>query len=180
MLSENLKNIRKSKGLSQEELAAKLNVVRQTVSKWEKGLSVPDSEMLIEISSQLETPVSILLGETLAPTQDTDTVQILSEKLTLNNEQLVRNAERKRKVGRIISIVGVVAVSLFIVFQISSLVHLYSLPMFAGDSSIATIGGADGPTSIYVSSLTINIPGIVMTIVLFAASIVGICVTRKN
>ena len=46
MLSNNLKRIRKSKGLSQEELAIKLNVVRQTVSKWENGLSVPDSDML--------------------------------------------------------------------------------------------------------------------------------------
>ena len=49
MLKENIKSIRKSKGLSQEELAIKLNVVRQTISKWEKGLSVPDSEMLVAI-----------------------------------------------------------------------------------------------------------------------------------
>ena len=47
MLNENIKAIRKSKGLSQQELAVKLNVVRQTVSKWEQGLSVPDSDMLI-------------------------------------------------------------------------------------------------------------------------------------
>ena len=65
MLSENIKTIRKSKGLSQEELAVKVNVVRQTVSKWEKGLSVPDSEMLISLSEALETPVSTLLGETV-------------------------------------------------------------------------------------------------------------------
>ena len=57
MLNENIQSIRKSKGLSQEELAIKLNVVRQTVSKWERGLSVPDSEMLINISEILETPV---------------------------------------------------------------------------------------------------------------------------
>ena len=63
MLNENIQSIRKSKGLSQEELAIKLNVVRQTVSKWERGLSVPDSEMLINISEILETPVSVLLGE---------------------------------------------------------------------------------------------------------------------
>ena len=37
MLNENIRNLRKAKGLSQEELAIKLNVVRQTVSKWEKG-----------------------------------------------------------------------------------------------------------------------------------------------
>ena len=55
MLSENIKTIRKSKGLSQDELAVKLNVVQQTVSKWERGLSVPDSEMLISISEVLET-----------------------------------------------------------------------------------------------------------------------------
>lgn len=43
MLNENIQALRKSKGLSQEELALKLNVVRQTVSKWERGLSVPDA-----------------------------------------------------------------------------------------------------------------------------------------
>ncbi len=53
MLSENIKAIRKSKGLSQEELAVKLNVVRQTISKWEKGLSVPDSDMLLSLSEAL-------------------------------------------------------------------------------------------------------------------------------
>ena len=53
MLKENIKSIRKSRGLSQEELAIKLNVVRQTISKWEQGLSVPDSEMLISISEVL-------------------------------------------------------------------------------------------------------------------------------
>ena len=66
MLNENIRAIRKSKGLSQEELAIKLNVVRQTISKWEQGLSVPDSDMLLAISEALETPVSTLLGETVA------------------------------------------------------------------------------------------------------------------
>ena len=56
MLNENIKALRKSKGLSQQELAVKLNVVRQTVSKWEQGLSVPDSDMLVAISEVLETP----------------------------------------------------------------------------------------------------------------------------
>ena len=65
MLSDNIKRIRKSKGLSQEELAIKLNVVRQTVSKWENGLSVPDSDMLITLADELDTSVSVLLGETV-------------------------------------------------------------------------------------------------------------------
>ena len=46
MLQENIKVFRKERGLTQEELAIRLNVVRQTVSKWEKGLSVPDAELL--------------------------------------------------------------------------------------------------------------------------------------
>ena len=65
MLNENIKRLRKSKGLSQEELAMKLNVVRQTVSKWEQGRSVPDADMLISVSEVLEMPVSTLLGETV-------------------------------------------------------------------------------------------------------------------
>ena len=70
MLNENIKAIRKLKGLSQQELAVKLNVVRQTISKWEQGLSVPDSDMLIAISEALETPVSKLLGETVVETEE--------------------------------------------------------------------------------------------------------------
>ena len=61
MLNENIKAIRKSKGLSQQELAIKLNVVRQTISKWEQGLSVPDSDMLISISEELETPITLIV-----------------------------------------------------------------------------------------------------------------------
>ena len=87
MLKENIKSIRKSKGLSQEELAIKLNVVRQTISKWEQGLSVPDSEMLISISEVLETPVSTLLGENISESK-VDDLKAISEKLEIINLQL--------------------------------------------------------------------------------------------
>ena len=80
MLSENIRNFRKAKGLSQEELAAKLNVVRQTVSKWETGLSVPDAELLVALSEVLETPVGVLLGETAALPQ-ADDIKAIAEKL---------------------------------------------------------------------------------------------------
>ena len=91
MLSENIKNIRKSKGLSQQELAVKLNVVRQTVSKWEQGLSVPDADMLISLSEAFETPVSTLLGETVAEAEP-DSLKAISEKLEVINLQM---AQRK-------------------------------------------------------------------------------------
>ena len=97
MLKENIKKIRKAKGLSQEELAVKLNVVRQTISKWEQGLSVPDSEMLLTISQVLETPVSTLLGETIAETQ-TEDLKVIAEKLEVINLQLAQRNDNRRRI----------------------------------------------------------------------------------
>lgn len=97
MISENIKAIRKSKGLSQEELAVKLNVVRQTISKWERGLSVPDSDMVIALSEALETPVSTLLGETVVESK-ADDLNVISEKLEIINLQLARRKTTRRKV----------------------------------------------------------------------------------
>ena len=97
MLNENIKAVRKTKGLSQEELAIKLNVVRQTVSKWERGLSVPDSEMLISISEVLETPVGVLLGETVKEDAPED-LKAISEKLEIINLQLARQKASSRKI----------------------------------------------------------------------------------
>jgi len=93
MLKENIKQLRKSKGLSQEELAIKLNVVRQTISKWEQGLSVPDAEMLISISEVFETSVSTLLGENISESK-ADDLKAISEKLEVINLQL---SQRKNK-----------------------------------------------------------------------------------
>lgn len=97
MLNENIKAIRKSKGLSQDELAIKLNVVRQTVSKWERGLSVPDSEMLISVADALEVPVSRLLGETVQESAPDD-LKVISEKLEVVNLQLARQKETRRRI----------------------------------------------------------------------------------
>ena len=99
MLNENIKAIRKSKGLSQQELAIKLNVVRQTISKWEQGLSVPDSDMLISLSEVLEIPVSTLLGETVIETE-VDGLKAISEKLEVINLQLAQRKAAGRKIVR--------------------------------------------------------------------------------
>lgn len=95
MLNENIKNLRRSKGLSQEELAIKLNVVRQTISKWENGLSVPGSNMLIALAEELDTSVSALLGETIQE-HEVDDIKEISEKLQVINLQLA-----KRRAARI-------------------------------------------------------------------------------
>ena len=116
MLKENIKAIRKSKGLSQEELAIKLNVVRQTISKWEQGLSVPDAEMLITISKVLETPVSTLLGENIYESK-VDNLKSISEKLEIINLQLSQRKNERRKIihWSLISLC-VITVGIFIFF----------------------------------------------------------------
>ena len=97
MLKDNLKLARKAKWLSQEELAIKLNVVRQTISKWEQGLSVPDAEMLISISEVFDTPVSTFLGENLSESKEDD-LKVISEKLEIINLQLSQRKKEKRKI----------------------------------------------------------------------------------
>ena len=115
MLNENIQVIRKSKGLSQEELAVKLNVVRQTISKWERGLSVPDSDMLIAISEALETPVSTLLGETVAEAE-ADGLKAISAKLEIINLQLAqRKAVRRKTLHWLFIILCMMIVAIFIV-----------------------------------------------------------------
>ena len=118
MLNENIKNLRKAKGLSQEELAIKLNVVRQTVSKWEKGLSVPDSSMLISLANELDTSVGILLGETVQE-QNLNEVDLksISEKLEVINLQLAKRSETRIRAIRylLISLCAII-MAIFITF----------------------------------------------------------------
>ena len=99
MFSENLKTIRKAKGCTQEELAIKVNVVRQTVSKWEKGLSVPDADVLSHIAEVLEVSVSELLG---AKIKQEDSKNEVAEQLAKISEQLAIKNRRSKKIWRII------------------------------------------------------------------------------
>lgn len=121
MLKDNIKNLRKEKGLSQEELAIKLNVVRQTVSKWERGLSVPDSSMLISLAEELDTSVNVLLGESVEEKTLNDDVDIktIAERLEVINLQLARRSEMKIKLVRwILILLCIVIVAVFIAFEI--------------------------------------------------------------
>ena len=100
MFQDNLKALRKRKGITQEELATRLNVVRQTVSKWETGLSVPDSELLIKLAEILEVPVSRLLGSKIEAEEQPDA---LAEQLSRINEQLAIKNRRAKRVWKAIS-----------------------------------------------------------------------------
>ena len=106
MLAENLKKIRKDKGYTQEILAEKLNVVRQTVSKWEKGLSLPDVDMLSKIANVLETDVNILLDGQITTTDQSEIVKQLAK----INEQLTIKNRRYKKIMKTIAIILLIIV----------------------------------------------------------------------
>lgn len=168
MLSENLKYIRKSKGLSQTELAIKINVVRQTISKWEQGLSVPDSDMLIALSEALETPVSTLLGENVIETE-ADDLKAIAEKLEVINLQLAQRQIRKKKM------IHWLLISLCILLAAGFLaLYLLGSPYLGWDFSdpeTAVVGTAFHAFEwLYVR----------VAPVIFIAALVGAIVTRKK
>lgn len=113
MFGENLKTLRKQKGFSQEELATRLHVVRQTISKWEKNLSVPDADTLIRLAEVLEVSVSELLG---AKIENENTASDVAEQLSRINEQLAIKNRRSRRIWKIVAIIlaAIVLINIFI------------------------------------------------------------------
>lgn len=91
MIGENIKRARLKQGVSQEEIAVRLHVVRQTVSKWENGRSVPDAEMLIQIADFLDVPVNQLLG--VEPKNES--IQSLADELDRLNAELAKKQARR-------------------------------------------------------------------------------------
>ena len=168
MLKENIKSIRKSKGLSQEELAIKLNVVRQTISKWEQGLSVPDSEMLISISEVLETPVSTLLGENISESK-VDDLKAISEKLEIINLQLSKRKESIRKFWHW-TFISICLITIIVFIGISTMGNTY-MEWDYNKTEYAVLGVAIHS----FGWIFVRIAPIILI-----ASIIGIVLTRKK
>ena len=173
MLNENIKALRKAKGLSQEELAIKLNVVRQTVSKWEKGLSVPDAGMVIQIAEVLDTTVNVLLGEEIPKSEEPDFIKTLAAKLEVLNEQYSKQNEKRRKIWGVVFTV-VLAVS------VVSLIRYYQMKNIGATStSVTVIGGADVPAYIPIWYYFSVLKPVLFNVLLLVASAIGIYRTRK-
>ena len=168
MLNENIKAIRKSKGISQEELAIKLNVVRQTISKWEQGLSVPDSDMLISISEALDTPVSTLLGETVTE-PEADDLKALSEKLEVINLQLAQRKTARRKMLHWLFIT--LCAVIVIIFAVLMVLNSPYLGWDYSDPETAVVG---------VAFHVFEWLFVRLAPVIFIGAIIGILLTRKN
>ena len=168
MLNENIKTIRKSKGLSQEELAIKLNVVRQTISKWEQGLSVPDSDMLISISEALDTPVSTLLGETVNEPK-ADDLKAISEKLEIINLQLAQRKTARRKMLHWLFIT--LCAVIVIIFAVLMVLNSPYLGWDYSDPETAVVG---------VAFHAFEWLFVRLAPIIFIGAIVGIFLTRKK
>lgn len=117
MLADNIKALRKQKGYSQETLAQQLNVVRQTVSKWEKGLSVPDAEMLQRLAELFEVPVSTLLDSAAPEQPQDDSSAEVARQLAILNEHFARQSARRKRVWKIVLwvIVGILLLNFVLV-----------------------------------------------------------------
>ena len=129
MFSDNLKAIRKAKGYTQEELAIKLNVVRQTVSKWEKGLSAPDADVLSKIADVLDTKVSVLLGGAIS---EEDAPNAVAEQLAKISEQM---AIRNRRSKRIWKTVGILLLAVVVFMILLVMLNAVSFRSYSDSST---------------------------------------------
>ena len=130
MLQDNIRNLRKNRGLTQEELAIRLNVVRQTVSKWEKGLSVPDAEMLQKLADILEVTVSQLLGGEAEQQSQQDEI---AQQLARINEQLAVRNRRSKRLWRLLGILLAGLLGLWLLTMAAVMVFSFSGPVVTSE-----------------------------------------------
>lgn len=109
---------RREKNLTQMQLAGLLGITSQAVSKWENGLSVPDSSMLVSLAEELDVSVSTLLGETVQEESlNEGNLKSISEKLEIINLQLIKRSEMRMRTIRYLFIsVCAIIVTVFITF----------------------------------------------------------------
>ena len=154
MLSDNIKILRKKKGYSQETLAEQLHVVRQTISKWEKGISVPDAVMLDWMAELFEVPVSVLLGGGLEVEEEQPSeLNEIAQQLAVLNDQLVQQAVRRRKVIRY-AFVGVFA-AIFVLIGAAIGLRVYTESQLRDEASLRTVRyecTLDGESYVYEAS----------------------------
>ena len=114
LFADNLKTLRRARGLSQEELAGRLHVTRQTISKWENALSVPDAELLLRLAEELEVPVSRLLG---GPVEEEPAPDQVAAHLAELNRLLAERNRRSRRIWRVVAgvLIGLAAATVLLI-----------------------------------------------------------------
>lgn len=178
MLGDNIKNLRKAQGFSQEELANRINVVRQTVSKWENGKSVPDSEMLVKIAEVLNTTVNELLESHKEKESVTD-IEELAAKVEIIDKQIAQKKELRRKMWRMAFFILAILAFLSLLKELTEYIYLWAV-MSDMRSDVSSIGGFDGPTQIYVTGIWRGIGRTLVSAFAVAVSCIGIYKMRRK
>ena len=137
MIGENIKTYRQKKGYTQEEVANRLHVTRQTISKWEKNYSVPDAEVFVKLADVLEVQTSQLLGVKV----DSD-VQTTEEKQNAYAEQLAHIAEqmaiRNRQRKRIWKTIGIAFAVIIVVYIILIVMNIAFFSVYPTTEDVQT------------------------------------------
>ena len=138
MFADNLKTLRRARGLSQEELAGRLHVTRQTISKWENALSVPDAELLLRLAEELEVPVSRLLG---GPVETEEAPDQVAARLAELNRLLAERNRRSRRIWRVVAGVLIGIVALYVLLMVFSAAAFRSMTTDAEQTTIPIEAG---------------------------------------
>lgn len=133
MLSENIVALRKKQGMSQQSLADAVFVTRQTISKWEKNLSVPDADALVRLADALDTTVQALLGQSEETPPPSDVAAALSR---INDQLAIQNRRRTRIWKTVLWVIGV-----FVALQLLLMILGYAGYARVGEveSSVTTV-----------------------------------------
>ena len=123
MLGENIKIYRQKKGYTQEEVANRLHVTRQTISKWEKNYSVPDAEVLVKLADVLEVQTSQLLGVKA----DSD-AQTTEEKQNAYAEQMAVKNRQSKRIWKTIGIAFAVIIAVCIILIVMNIAFFSVYP----------------------------------------------------
>lgn len=139
MLAENIKTLRQQKGYSQNTLAEQLNVVRQTISKWEKGLSVPDADMLEKLANLFEVPVATLLGSSIKEEKENEGYNEVAKQLAILNEQMVKQSRFRKRIIKTLFIIFVLIPISLILLTIISIISFRAYVNSSADTYTARI-----------------------------------------
>ena len=93
IFSEKLLTLRKAKGITQEQLAEKLDVTRQSISKWESGQSVPELEKIVALSTVFDVSTDCLLKSS-----EIDDLSVKTEMLEKQQQQMLVREQRQRQI----------------------------------------------------------------------------------
>lgn len=124
MLGDNIAALRKQQNLSQQALADRLFVVRQTISKWEKNLSVPDAAALQSLADALNTTVDVLLGAPIS--SDASSADQIAAVLSQVNDQLAIQNRRRARIWKVVAWVLGILLALNLISLVSGLL-IYSV-----------------------------------------------------